>query len=71
MNSDNEENEQNIEYVNKNTKPLSSTMTWGRRAVQRYSKSPQQIRDEIINSLKEKLSYEYQVSFESSDKNYV
>jgi len=61
MNSDNEENEQNVDCAsNVIAEPLSSTMTWGRRAVQRYSKSPQQIRAEILNSLKEKLSYEYQ-----------
>jgi len=35
-------------------------MTWGRKAAQRFSKSPEEIKEEVLRSLRGKLSVEFQ-----------
>ena len=37
-------------------------MTWGRKAFQRFSKSPEEIKEEVLRSLRGKLSVEFQVN---------
>ena len=37
-------------------------MTWGRKAAQRFSKSPEEIKEEVLRSLRRKLSVEFQVN---------